>query len=149
MLPSKQLWRRPLLCLKGQGMTGKSLLHSLPGGQALFEWFGRLPRFHDANLLEIALNSKGASTLRVHTWRITDKVDALGYFELDKHVVVTITLEEVTSVTLTDFNLPGIIFDLEITEADEGVQLAWSGSYGVEGVLRAKAVRFDLQPGKP
>jgi hypothetical protein len=62
-------------------MAGQTLLHSLPGGQALFEWFGHLHRFHDANLLEIALNSKGASTLRVHTWRMTDKVDALGYFE--------------------------------------------------------------------
>jgi hypothetical protein len=76
-------------------------------------------------------------------------VNARGYFELRKHVVVTIPLEEVTSVALTDFNLPGIILDLEITEADEGVQLAWSGSYGVEGVLRAKALRFDLQPGQP
>ena len=130
-------------------MAGKTLLDNLPGGQALLEWFGCLHRFHDANMLEIALNSKGASTLRVHTWRITDKVDARGYFELDKHVVVTIALEEVTSITLPDFNLPGIIFDLEITKADEGVQLAWSGSYGAEGVLRARAVRFDLQRGKP
>jgi hypothetical protein len=87
--------------------------------------------------------------MRVHTWQMTNKVDARGYIELDRYVVVTITLEEVTDITLTEFNLPGIIFDLEVTKADESMQLAWSGSYGAAGTLRAKKMRFDLQPGKP
>jgi Immunity protein 50 len=130
-------------------MTNEAILQDIPGGKALLDWFGRVPRFHDANLLEIALNSKGLSVMRVHTWRMTNKVDAHGYIELDKHVVVTIILEEVTDVTLTEFNLPGIIFDLEVTKADEGIQLSWGGSYGVSGTLRAKKIRFDLQPGKP
>ena len=47
---------------------------------------------------------------------------------LDKHAVVTIALETVTYVGLTDFNLPGIIFDLEITRIDSGFQLEWDGS---------------------
>jgi len=34
-------------------------------------------------------------------------------------------------VALTEFNLPGIIFDLQITKADPGFELCWSGSYGV------------------
>jgi Immunity protein 50 len=131
-------------------MTDESILQDIPGGKALLDWFGRVPRFHDANLFEIALNSKGLSVMRVHTWQMTNKVDARGYIELDKHVVVTITLEEVTDITLTEFNLvPGIIFDLEVTKADESMQLAWGGSYGVAGTLRAKKIRFDLQPGKP
>ena len=33
-------------------MSG-SALHDIPGGEALFDWFGRVPRFHDAKLLEI------------------------------------------------------------------------------------------------
>jgi hypothetical protein len=130
-------------------MTDEAILQDIPGGRALLDWFGRVPRFHDANLLAITLNSKGLSVMRVHTWQMTNKVDARGYIELDKHVVVTITLEEVTDVTLTEFNLPGIIFDLEITKVDESMQLAWGGSYGVSGTLRAKKIRFDLQPGKP
>jgi hypothetical protein len=81
----------------------------IPGGQTLIDWFAHVPRFHDANLLEITLASKGTSTLRIHAWRMTDKVDDRGYYVLDKHVVVAIDLEEVTYVALTDFNLPGII----------------------------------------
>jgi hypothetical protein len=122
-------------------MTDEAILHEIPGGKALLDWFGRVPRFHDANLLEITLNSKGLSILRVHTWQMTNKVDARGYIELDKHVVVTVTLEEVSDIALTEFNLPGIIFDLDVTKADESMQLAWSGSYGVAGTLRAKKIR--------
>ena len=133
-----------------QQMTGEpTVLHDIPGGRALFDWFGRVPRFHDAELLEITLASNGPSTLRIHTWEMTDEVDAQGYFVLDKHVVVTVTLDQVTHVSLTDFNLPGIIADLKITRVEEAYQFTWEGSYGVEGALRAKQVSFDLQAGKP
>lgn len=38
----------------------KSKLLDIPGGDALVEWFGRVPRFHDAELLEINVSGKGA-----------------------------------------------------------------------------------------
>ena len=121
----------------------------IPGGQTLIDWFGRVPRFHDANLLDITLASKGTSTLRIHAWRMTDKVDDRGYYVLDKHVMGAIDLEEVTYVALTDFNLPGIIFDLQITKAFLGFELAWSGSYGVSGTMRAQRISIAFRPGKP
>ena len=37
-----------------QAMAANSVLQDIPGGKALFDWFGRVPRFHDAELLEIA-----------------------------------------------------------------------------------------------
>ncbi len=130
-------------------MTDEAILHDIPGGKALLDWFGRVPRFHDANLLEITLNSKGLSVLRIHTWQMTNKVDARGYIELDKHVVVTITLEEVMDITLAEFNLPGIIFELDVTQADEGMQLAWSGSYGVAGTFARRKYGSTCNPESP
>jgi hypothetical protein len=125
----------------------ESVLNNLPGGQALIEWFGRVPRFHDAELQEIRLASNGPSTLRIRTWRMTNQVDDRGYFVLDKHAMVTITLERVSSVALDHFDLPGIIGDLEITSVENGFQLSWDGSYGVEGRLRAEQLRIDFTPG--
>jgi hypothetical protein len=127
----------------------QSALGDIPGGQALTNWFGRVPRFHDAELLEVNLVSNGPSTLRVHVWQMTDKVDDKGYIVLDKHVTVVITLLAVSHVTLSDFNLPGIIFDLQVTNAGVEFQLTWSGSYGVEGTIRAQQMRIDFRPGKP
>ena len=130
-------------------MDESSILDDLPGGRALFEWFGSTPHFHDAELLEISLSSIGSSTLRIHAWVMTDDVDSRGYFIQDKHVVVTITLDQVTHVALSDFHLQGIVLDLNITRVNDAYQFTWEGSYGVEGTIRARQVRFDLRAGKP
>lgn len=128
----------------------KSLLHDIPGGEALVEWFGRAPRFHDAELLEITFSSKGAGLLRIHTWNMTNEVDAKGYFVLDKHVMVTLVLEGVSAINLADFDMaPGIIFDLEITKVDQHFRVEWSASYGVDGFITAKHLQISLAPGKP
>jgi hypothetical protein len=127
----------------------ESVWDRIPGGQALIDWFGRVHRFHDAELFEINLASTGSSVLRMRTFQMTDKVDDRGYFILEKHAVVTITLDQVTHVSLTSFNLPGIVFDLEVTRFEDVLQVAWSGSYGVEGTLRAKHLQIGFVPLKP
>lgn len=109
-----------------------------------------MPRFHDAKLLEISFFGKAEGLLRIHAWHLTDKMDAQGYFVLDKHAVVTIALEGVSAINCADFDiLPGIILDLEITRIDEHFRVEWSASYGISGSVTTKQVRINLQPGKP
>jgi hypothetical protein len=130
-------------------MSGPAL-HDIPGGEALFDWFGRVPRFHDAELLEITFSGKGSGLLRIHAWNTTNKVNARGYFVLDKHVVVTLALEAVSAIDCTNFDMvPAIILDLEITRIDQGFRLEWSASYGASGSISAKEVRITLEPGEP
>jgi len=130
-------------------MSG-SALHDMPGGEALFDWFGRVPRFHDAELLEITFSGKGSGLLRIHTWNMTNEVDAKGYFILDKHVVVTLALEAVSAINCTNFDIvPAVIIDLDISSLDQGFRLEWSASYGVSGSISAKQVRITLEPGEP
>jgi len=126
-----------------------SVWDTIPGGQSLIEWFGRVPRFHDAEVLDISIAAKTPSFVRIHTWIMIDKVDDRGYFVTERHAVVTVSLDEVTYIALYDFNLPGIIFDLELSRFEDGFQILWSGSYGVAGTLRAKRIRLDFAPGKP
>ena len=124
-----------------------SILHDIPGGEALFAWFGRVPHFHDAELLEIGFSGKGAGKLRIHAWNMTDEVDARGYFILDKHVMVTLALEGVSAIDCTDFDMiPGIISDLEITKSGEHFRIEWDASYGITGSITAKQVRITLEP---
>jgi len=125
------------------------MIREVPGGAELIAWFGFVPRFHDANLLEIELRSKSESRLRIHAWRMTNVVDEEGYYVLDKHAVVTITLHRVTSVDLSDFSKPGIIAGLELTKTNGAFDLKWDGSYGVDGSIQAEQISFRLEPGKP
>ena len=81
---------------------------------------------------------------------MTDTVDDRGFFITDRHATVTMSLDEVTHVALSDFNMvPGIIFDLEVPRFEDGLQVLWSGSYGVAGTLRAKRMHIHFEPGKP
>jgi Immunity protein 50 len=130
-------------------MTSEAILREIPGGDALFEWFGRAPLFHDAYLLEISLSTKRSSVMRLHTWEMTDRTDAKGYFILEKHVVVTVTFSEVMNIALSDFNLKGIVDRMHITKIDGDYEFAWDASYGVDGSIRAKQAHIGLTPGKP
>ncbi len=128
----------------------KSILHDIPGGEALVEWFGHAPRFHDAHLLEIAFSGEGTGLLRIQACNMTDRVDAKGYFVLDKHATVTFALDGVSAINCVDFDMiPAIIFDLEITRLDEHYHIEWSASYGVAGCITAKHIRIGLAPGRP
>ncbi|OCJ14916.1 hypothetical protein A6U89_22710 [Agrobacterium sp. B133/95] len=130
-------------------MPDASVMSDIPGGKSLFEWFGRVPRFHDAKLLEISFPANGTGLLRIHAWNTTDAMDAKGYFVLDKHAIVTLALEGVSAINCTDFDMvPGIIFDLEITKVDQRFHVEWSASYGATGLVIAKYARINLAPGK-
>lgn len=127
-----------------------SILHEIPGGRALVEWFGGVPHFHDAELLELTFSKEGSGLIRLHAWNMTDQVDDKGYFINDKHAIVTLLLGGVSSINCIDFDMvPGIIYDLDISAVNEFYRVEWSASYGVEGSITVKGVQINLMPGKP
>jgi hypothetical protein len=130
-------------------MAPESPLLNIAGERELLEWFGRVPRSHDAEIKEIALLSIGESRLRIRAWDMTDKVDSKGFFILEKRAAVTISLSGVTSINLNGFDLPGIIFELKISRIGDCFQVSWTGSYGVEGDIEAKGLSFALEPAQP
>jgi hypothetical protein len=136
--------------------TDPELLARLPGGPALIEWFGFVPSFHDAVVerLEIADHS---ATLALKAHRMTNEVDADGYFVLDRHVVVTLHFAEVSVIALNG-NAAAIIFELRIRRLgadgkgwptcpgpDAGdIEVSFESSYGLEGRITAKRLAFEL-----
>ena len=127
----------------------ESILTTVTGGQTLIDWFGFAPSFHDSTIQDIQLSLPGQGVLRIAAFRMTNVVDENGYYVLDKHALVTITLDNVTLVDLKDFDICAIIDDLEITKVGEELQFSWDCSYGVYGTIRAKDARIEISPGKP
>lgn len=130
-------------------MSIESEFADIPGGNKVVDWFGRVPRFHDANILELTLSNMQESCLRIHAWNMTNEVDRNGFFVLEKHAVVTISARHVTSVQLDDFDTSAIISDLTIRKHGDQYSISWCSSYGVSGSLKAKKLNMELQPGKP
>ena len=138
--------------------TDERLFAGLKGAGEITDWFGFVPDFHDAILDQLILNNKSAVlTIRAH--RMTNEVDPNGFFVLDKHAVVTLSLAAVSGFSLTG-DVASIISELGIRRVGanppriencagpgEGdFELSIESSYGLEGSIYARQVSFAFQP---
>jgi len=130
-------------------MGSNDLINDLQGGPALIDWFGRVPRFHDAELLQIDLSSASGSSLHVHAWNLTNVLDSKGFYVTDNHALVTVKLVNVQRIDLSEFHLPGIISSMDFEDAKPGTRVSWASSYGVDGSILAETVLFEFRSGKP
>ena len=124
----------------------QEFLKSIPGASELFAWFGYWPNFHDAEIISLVLNRSGASVLSIHTWHTTDRVDERGCFIKEKHVVVSIQMEEILDLTLSNFSRQNVIFGLEISKIKKGYRLVLDPRYGLAGSIRARRLSIEVVP---
>jgi hypothetical protein len=130
-------------------VTNAELLREVPGGPELLAWFGeRVPSFHDAEVLTLALDREGpCCTIRIYTFEMTPEVDANGYFVLKKHVVVCFRLMGVGKLELYDSNHQNVIYGLSIIRtAQGGYRLELEPCYGLFGSIEAQSMTIALEP---
>jgi hypothetical protein len=140
--------------------TDKALVSSLPGGQAVIDWFGFCPSFHDATLERVVI-ANGSASLSLMAFRMTDRTDENGYFILDRHVQVVIRMRGVTGLSLTG-DAVSIISELTVRRlpatpdrsewptcegpAAGDIEVAFGTSIGLTGSIYARVVEFELLP---
>lgn len=111
------------------------------GAEAVRQWFGSWPNFHDAEVISLSLARKGQSVLRVYP-----------YYP-HKPAVVDFIFENVTDIELQDFSGQNVIMSLGIETAtdqngDKVYRLVLGPCYGLAGRIDAKSLRVELSPGK-
>ncbi len=124
-------------------------LHDLPGAADVINWFGYMPTFHDAEVIELRLRRGTDSTLLIHFWHTTNELDEQGQFVRDKNAVVAFSLEEVTDLDLTEFGHQNVISGLELEQVDGGLQLTLLPSFGLSGTITAKEISVKIIPRTP
>lgn len=139
--------RRAQRC-QGINVPLPETLQSVQGAQQLYDWFGYWPEFHDAVVLKLDLRLRDSS-LAVHTWRMTNRVDARGFYELEKRIVVEFALSGVTCVTLNDLWANSILLDLTINRVGEIFRLELSSAYGLNGTIEAESLSLLITPDPP
>jgi len=120
---------------------GSSVVLELPGAEAVTQWFGCWPNFHDAEVISLFLARNGSSVLRVYP-----------YYPA-KPATVEFVLGDVTDIELDDFSCQNVIFGLDVQRAidqngDKVYRLTLAPCYGVAGRIDAKSLRLELSPGK-
>jgi Immunity protein 50 len=141
-----------------------AIYDAVPGGAELVRWFGREPSFHDAEILSLHLRRKGRSVLRLHGWINTGAVGSDGYYVLDRHAIVTFTLEGVMDLRLGGFSVQNVIGGLILRRAPDrperrgyltleplpqDIEIELEPCYGLDGWIRARSVSITFEPGKP
>lgn len=124
-------------------------IESIPGAQDLHNWFGYWPDFHDAEIIRLHLNRSGPSSLVVHTWRTTKRINSKGYNELEKHVMVEFVLNGITDVALEDFSNQNVISSLTVKRTEAGFALIMAPCYGLSGSVETHGITIRLTPGQP
>jgi hypothetical protein len=124
----------------------EEFLNSISGAAELFAWFGFWPDFHDAEIISLALNRSGISTLQIHTWQMTDQVDEKGYYILKKHVLVNFQMEDVLDLELVDFSPQNVISGLILKKAKDGILLELGPCYGLAGSISARKLSIGIEP---
>lgn len=114
---------------------------SLPGADAVVEWFGKWPSFHDGEVISLNLARKGESVLRLYPCYP------------NKPATVDFIFEEITDLELDDFSQQNVIMALYIEEVvDQTNKKAFRFTlvpcYGLAGYIDARRVRVQLVPGK-
>ena len=121
-------------------MNESDIEAGLTGAEAVRQWFGSWPDFHDAEVISLSLARKGQSVLRVYP-----------YYP-HKPAVVDFIFENVTDIELQDFSGQNVIMSLGIETAtdqngDKVYRLVLGPCYGLAGRIDAKSLRVELSPG--
>jgi len=122
-------------------MNESGVEEELTGAEAVKQWFGSWPNFHDAEVISLSLARKGKSVLRVYP-----------YYP-HKPATVDFIFENVTDIELQDFSGQNVIMYLRIETAtdqngDKVYRLVLGPCFGLAGKIDAKSLRVELSPGK-
>lgn len=124
----------------------------------------QVPSFHDAEILSLELRRKGPSVLRLHGWINTGAVGGDGYYMLDRHAIVRFVFDGIMDLQLEGFSRQNVIGGLILRRAldrperrhhlaldptPQDIEIELEPCYGLDGLIRARAVTITFEPGKP
>jgi hypothetical protein len=122
-------------------------ISDLEGGPALCAWFGQTPSFHDAVIKVIEINQNGPSRLVIETFLTDGTLEKnSNFFKQTKHVSVTLTLDRVSAVQLSEIMEASIILDLEFEADSTGKTIRFNSSYGAYGYIMAQEITVSFEP---
>ena len=112
--------------------------------QLVRDWFGHWPIFHDAHVVEFNyLGVEDAVSFTLHAFEMTDRVDSAGYFELQKHCLVSFKLSGAVRVSFHDYQLGDTLMELQFAFDDGRVVARLESAIGGECVISAAACRVS------
>lgn len=122
----------------------------------LTDIFGRLPSFHDAEVLSINL-SRGKSAYSpesileatIHVFEMTSEINERGEYVLRNHVLVKFLFSKIVNLNLTDFNHQNVLNSLQIVHLSDKEEhkvkfrVIFEGIFGVKAKFHCSSVSVE------
>ena len=117
--------------------------------------FGVWPSFHDAEVVSVTFAGhrpqQPSCVMVIHAWLMTDRVDARGYYILEKHTLVTFCFEQLIESEFRSFNHQNCLSSLwikqETFENEPALRVEFPSNYGFDGsMLCRRVVVVNVQP---
>ena len=89
--------------------------------EQVVEFFGHWPSFHDAKVCsyEPPTSESQSLSFTLHTWQMTNEVDAKGFFVLRDHSLVSFRFSGLHDVEMDAFASDNILFGLEFVRGTD------------------------------
>jgi hypothetical protein len=110
------------------------------GAEDLVRQLGCWPCFHDAEIVELALDRTGESTL---------KLSVLDPRTTGACIRVVFGIREISGLELQEFSSQNVIGQLQIEEVDGEQRISMSPCYGLNGWIQARDVRVRVEDDRP
>ena len=119
------------------------------GSGRLTRVMGYWPSFHDANIRSVQA-SDDLLTFVVHVFSMTDAVDPKGFYVLEKHHLVRISLEGITSSTLDGTYFSDCLDQLSFKRFGDWIRVNFDSHLDQGGeVLCRRAEILEVVPCSP
>jgi hypothetical protein len=94
--------------------------HSSLNHEAVVKFFGHWPLFHDAKVCayEPVTAESPILTFTLHTWQMTNEVDAKGTFVLRNHALASLVFLHLHNVQMDAFRCDNILFGLKFDNSN-------------------------------
>ena len=122
-------------------------IEAIPGWADVIDWFDYSPDFHDAEVVDIDLRRDSEPlVVRVHGWRTNSDITESGHFRLDRHALVTFTIQDTKNVKLNGWNHQNVLSELSVDREGGSYILRLREIYGADGEIAGTHVSVTIVP---
>ena len=138
----------------------EAIYRNIAGGAELLDYLGKVPSFHDGEIISLELHRNAPSYLRVHGFAVNVSGSKMDWKNA-KHAIVTFELQQIVDLQLDGFSHQNVIGSLIIERkpspfervnyvgkedaAALDFELTLEPCFGLDGRIRCKGISITFE----
>lgn len=122
----------------------KEINELITNSQLVTEYFGYWPTFHDSEIINISLEREGVTArMKIYVFNLLDEVNEQGAYKKDKECYITLKLNNITEISMSNFNHQNVIEELNLEEKLDQIHFLINSSFGLYGEITCSEILVE------